>query len=102
MLIIFRVLQGAGAGFIMPVGMAIVTRDFPPEKRGMALGFWGVASASSVSLGPMFGGYLIDNFSWHAIFDVNVPIGILAIAASFIILRDSSYCLRKASLDIGM
>ena len=87
MLIAFRVIQGAGAGFIMPVGMAIITREFPPEKRGMALGFWGVASASSVSLGPMFGGYLIDNFSWHAIFDINVPIGIIAVAASLIILR---------------
>ena len=46
MLIAFRILQGAGAGFIMPVGMAIITREFPPEKRGMALGFWGIASAS--------------------------------------------------------
>ena len=88
MLIVFRVLQGAGAGFIMPVGMAIITREFPPEKRGMALGFWGIASASSVSLGPMFGGYLIDTFSWHAIFDINVPIGIVAMAATFIILRE--------------
>jgi DHA2 family multidrug resistance protein len=88
MLIAFRVIQGAGAGFIMPVGMAIITREFPPEKRGMALGFWGIAAASSVSLGPMFGGYLIDNFSWHAIFDINVPIGIVAIAASLIILRE--------------
>ncbi len=88
MLIGFRVLQGAGAGFIMPVGMAIVTREFPPEQRGMALGFWGVAAASSVSLGPMFGGYLIDTFSWHAIFDINVPIGILAMIASLIVLRE--------------
>ena len=88
MLIVFRVIQGAGAGFIMPVGMAIVTREFPPEKRGMALGFWGVASAASVSLGPMFGGYLIDSFSWHAIFDINVPIGIVAMAATLIILRE--------------
>ncbi len=88
MLIAFRVLQGAGAGFIMPVGMAIVTREFPPEKRGMALGFWGIASASSVSLGPKFGGYLIDAYSWHAIFDINVPIGIIAMAASLIILRE--------------
>ncbi|MFA3783994.1 DHA2 family efflux MFS transporter permease subunit [Melioribacteraceae bacterium 4301-Me] len=87
-LIAFRVLQGAGGGFIMPVGMAIVTREFPPEKRGTALGFWGVASASSVSLGPMIGGYLIDTFSWHAIFDVNVPVGILAVVASLVILRD--------------
>ena len=88
MLIIFRVIQGAGAGFIMPVGMAIVTREFPPEKRGMALGFWGIAAAASISLGPMFGGYLIDNFSWHAMFDINVPVGIIAIAATFIILRE--------------
>lgn len=88
MLILFRIVQGAGAGFIMPVGMAIVTREFPPEKRGMALGFWGIAAASSVSLGPMFGGYLIDTFSWHAIFDVNVPIGIFAMAVSLFILTE--------------
>ena len=87
-LIAFRVLQGAGAGFIMPIGMAIITREFPPEKRGMALGFWGIASASSVSLGPMFGGYLIDSFSWHAIFDINVPIGIFAMIATLVILRE--------------
>ncbi|MEJ2053591.1 MAG: DHA2 family efflux MFS transporter permease subunit [Calditrichaceae bacterium] len=88
MLIFFRVIQGAGAGFIMPVGMAIVTREFPPEKRGMALGFWGIAAASSVSLGPMFGGYLIDTFSWHAIFDVNIPIGIIAMAVSIFVLKE--------------
>ncbi len=88
MLILFRVVQGAGAGFIMPVGMAIVTREFPPSQRGVALGFWGVAAAASISLGPMFGGYLIDSFSWHAIFDINVPIGIMAIAGTLIILRE--------------
>jgi DHA2 family multidrug resistance protein len=88
MLIVFRVIQGAGAGFIMPVGMSIITHEFPPEKRGMALGFWGIASSSSVSLGPMLGGYLIDTFSWHAIFDVNVPVGIIAMAATLIILRE--------------
>lgn len=88
MLIVFRIVQGAGAGFIMPVGMSIITHEFPPEKRGMALGFWGIASSSSVSLGPLLGGYLIDTFSWHAIFDVNVPIGIIAMIATFVILRE--------------
>jgi DHA2 family multidrug resistance protein len=87
-LIAFRVIQGAGAGFVMPVGMAITTREFPPEQRGMALGFWGIASAASVSLGPMIGGYLIDNFSWHAIFDVNVPVGIFALIVTLIIQRE--------------
>lgn len=87
-LIFFRVIQGGGAGFIMPVGMAIVTREFPPHQRGTALGFWGIASAASVSLGPMIGGYLIDNFSWHAIFDVNVPVGIIGFIATMIIQRE--------------
>ncbi len=87
-LIAFRVIQGAGAGFLMPVGMAIITREFPPEKRGIALGFWSVAASASVSLGPTIGGYLIDRFSWQTIFDVNVPIGLLGIVISLIVLRE--------------
>jgi MFS transporter, DHA2 family, multidrug resistance protein len=87
-LILFRVFQGAGAGILMPVGMAIITREFPPEKRGLALAFWSMAASASVSLGPAIGGYLIDNFSWHTIFDVNVPVGILGITAAVIILRE--------------
>lgn len=88
MLIAFRVIQGAGAGFLMPVGMAIITREFPPEKRGIALGFWSVSASASVSLGPTIGGYLIDQFSWQTIFDVNVPIGLLGMIISLIILRE--------------
>ena len=72
----------------MPVGMAIVTREFPPEKRGIAIGFWSVAASASVSLGPALGGYLIDHYSWHTIFNVNVPIGIMGMAALMIILRE--------------
>jgi DHA2 family multidrug resistance protein len=87
-LIAFRVVQGLGAGFIMPVGMAIVLREFPVEQRGMALGFWGIAAAASVSFGPLIGGYLIDNVSWQAIFDVNVPIGIFGMFATLIIQRE--------------
>jgi len=87
-LILFRVVQGAGGGFLMPVGMAIVTREFPPEKRGLALGFWGIAAAASVSLGPTLGGYLIDNFAWHSIFDINVPVGIVGIFATMVIQRE--------------
>ena len=87
-LIIFRIIQGAGAGFLMPVGMAIVTREFPPEKRGIALGFWGIAAAASVSLGPLVGGYLIDNLEWQAIFDINVPVGIVAMFVTLVIQRE--------------
>lgn len=87
-LIFSRVIQGLGAGFIMPVGMAIVTREFPPEKRGIALGFWSIASAASVSFGPLIGGYLVDNFSWPLIFDVNIPIGIAGMLATAIIQKE--------------
>lgn len=87
-LIVFRVIQGLGGGIITPVGMAIVLREFPYKQRGTALGFWAIAAAGSVSFGPLIGGYLVDNFSWHAIFDVNVPIGILALAATWAIQRE--------------
>lgn len=87
-LIFFRVLQGAGSGILMPVGMAIITREFPPEKRGIALAFWSMSASASVSLGPSIGGYLIDRFSWHMIFDVNVPVGIVGMIAAMIILRE--------------
>ena len=87
-LVVFRIVQGAGAGFLMPVGMAIVMREFPPEKRGVALGFWTIAAAASVSLGPLAGGYLVDNFSWQSIFDVNIPIGIIGMSVTAVIQRE--------------
>ena len=98
-LILFRIVQAAGAGFLMPVGMAIVTREFPPQQRGIALGFWSIAAAASVSLGPLIGGYLVDNIGWNAIFDVNVPIGLFGLFATLVIQRE--YRAEKArSFDI--
>ncbi len=93
MLIASRVIQGLGAGTIQPLGMAIITREFPPNQRGIALGFWGIAAAASVSFGPLIGGFLIDTFSWPLIFDVNIPIGILAML--FTIVIQSEYINRK-------
>jgi DHA2 family multidrug resistance protein len=87
-LITFRIVQATGAGFMMPVGMAIVTREFPIQQRGMALGFWSIAAAASVSLGPLIGGYLVDNVGWNAIFDVNVPVGVVGLFATMVIQRE--------------
>jgi MFS transporter, DHA2 family, multidrug resistance protein len=87
-LIIFRIVQATGAGFMMPVGMAIVTREFPVKQRGIALGFWSIAAAASVSLGPLIGGYLVDNIGWNAIFDVNVPVGLVGLFATMVIQRE--------------
>ena len=98
MLIFARVIQGLGAGALMPVGMAIITREFPPEQRTLALGFWSIASAASVSFGPLIGGYLVDNFSWPLIFDVNVPIGVAGMLATAIIQKEYRSP-RKRSFD---
>jgi MFS transporter, DHA2 family, multidrug resistance protein len=87
-LILSRIIQGLGAGFVQPLGMAIITREFPPHQRGLAIGFWAIASAASVSFGPLIGGYLVDNFSWQLIFDVNVPVGIVALVLTVIIQRE--------------
>src|SRR5665647_857794 len=93
MLIFSRVIQGFGAGTIQPLGMAIITREFPPNQRGVALGFWGISAAASVSFGPLIGGFLIDRFSWPLIFDVNIPFGIIAML--FTIIIQSEYINRK-------
>src|SRR5665647_1808521 len=87
-LILSRILQGLGAGMIQPLGMAIITREFPPHQRGMALGFWAISAAASVSFGPLIGGYLVDNFSWQLIFDVNIPFGIAAMVFTVLIQRE--------------
>jgi MFS transporter, DHA2 family, multidrug resistance protein len=87
-LILSRIVQATGAGLLMPTGMAIITREFPPRQRGLALGFWGIAAAASVSLGPMIGGYLIDHINWNSIFNVNVPVGIVGIFATYVIQRE--------------
>jgi len=87
-LIISRVIQGLGAGTVQPLGMAIITREFPLKQRGLALGFWAIAAAASVSFGPLIGGYLVDNFSWQLIFDVNIPVGIIALIFTVIIQRE--------------
>jgi MFS transporter, DHA2 family, multidrug resistance protein len=88
LLIFSRIVQGLGAGTIMPLGMAIISREFPPEKRGIALGFWSIAAAASVSFGPLIGGYLVDNFNWQLIFDVNIPVGIIGMFVTFIIQKE--------------
>jgi len=73
-LIGFRVLQGVGAALILALGLALVTEAFPPQERGRALG---IAVSIGIVTGPTLGGIIIENLSWHWIFFVNVPIGIL-------------------------
>ena len=76
-LIAARVLQGVGGALILALGMAIITDAFPPGERGRALGITGSIVSIGIVTGPTLGGLIIENLSWHWIFFVNVPIGIL-------------------------
>lgn len=87
-LIASRALQGLGSGIIQSLGLAIVTREFKPEERGLALGLWSMAAAASISFGPLLGGWLVDAYSWHKIFDVNVPVGLLAVLLSIFVQKE--------------
>jgi EmrB/QacA subfamily drug resistance transporter len=79
MLVGFRVLQGLGGGMLMPLGMTIMTRAAGPARMGRLMAILGVPMLLGPIFGPILGGYLIDNYSWHWIFLINVPIGIGAI-----------------------
>ncbi|HWQ43193.1 MAG TPA: DHA2 family efflux MFS transporter permease subunit [Desulfosporosinus sp.] len=79
MMVISRVLQGIGAGIIMPLGMAICFRITPISKIGMVLGVWGIAGMATMAIGPSLGGYIIEVASWRMLFYINVPIGLLAV-----------------------
>ena len=94
-LVFWRIFQGIGGGLLMPVGMAVVTTVFPVEQRGMALGFWAIASAASVSFGPLIGGYLVDNLNWNYIFFVNIPIGIFCIIYTMIVQQEYKTGMRQ-------
>ncbi len=79
MLIAFRVFQAVGAAMLMALGAAIVTEGFPPSERGRALGISGTLVSIGVIAGPTMGGLILKNLSWHWIFFVNLPVGILGL-----------------------
>ena len=79
-LIFFRILQGLGGGGMPTSEQAILADTFPPAKRGQAFALYGIAVIVAPTVGPTIGGWITDNFSWHWIFFINVPIGIASLA----------------------
>jgi DHA2 family multidrug resistance protein len=78
-LVIFRVLQGLGAGALQPTEQAILRQTFPPKEQGMAMALFGVAVVIGPAFGPTLGGYIVDNYAWPWIFYINLPVGALAL-----------------------
>ncbi|MEV7998497.1 DHA2 family efflux MFS transporter permease subunit [Pseudarthrobacter oxydans] len=75
-LIAARVLQGLGAAIMTPQTMAVITRIFPPDRRGAAMAIWGATAGMATLVGPILGGVLVDGLGWEWIFFINVPIGV--------------------------
>lgn len=98
-LIIFRAIQGIGAGAIVPVSLTIIADIYPIEKRASILGLnsaaWGIASI----IGPLAGGFIVDVLSWHWIFLINVPIGIILMVLIWIFLVEEKREVDKAPID---
>ncbi|MFT4087244.1 MAG: MFS transporter [Gordonia sp. (in: high G+C Gram-positive bacteria)] len=85
-LIVARGLQGVGAALITPQTMALITRIFPPERRGAAMGVWGTVAGVATLVGPLLGGVLTDNFGWEWIFFVNLPVGVVGLVLAAVLV----------------
>ncbi|QJC51043.1 DHA2 family efflux MFS transporter permease subunit [Paenibacillus albicereus] len=78
-LILYRVIQGLGGGMVGPIGLAMVFKLAPPERRGSVMGLMGIPMLMAPAFGPVLSGWLVDAVSWHWIFIINLPIGVLAL-----------------------
>ncbi len=85
-LVVFRVLQGLGGGMLMPLGMTILTRAAGPERIGRVMAVLGIPMLLGPIFGPILGGWMIDSLSWHWIFLINLPIGMVAFVYALIVL----------------
>lgn len=99
-LILFRVLQGMGGGALQPISQAVLLEAFPPSQYGMAMAMFGIGVMFGPIVGPVMGGWITDNWSWHWIFYVNIPIGILSIFLIMLCIKDPPYLKRiKQKID---
>jgi len=93
-LLISRVIQGAGGGGLQPMAQAILADTFPPAKRGLAFSVYGVTAVVAPSIGPTLGGWITDNYTWRWIFLMNLPVGILAMFLVFTFVEDPPFLKR--------
>jgi DHA2 family multidrug resistance protein len=91
MLLLARVLQGAGGGALQPLSQAILLESFPPKKRGAAMALFGFGVVVAPVLGPTLGGWLTDSFSWRYAFYINIPVGIVAVYMISRFVKDPPY-----------
>ncbi|MEW6215101.1 MAG: DHA2 family efflux MFS transporter permease subunit [Nitrospirota bacterium] len=99
-LIFFRVFQGMGSGAIQPISQSILLETFPPHQYGMAMAVFGIGIMFGPIIGPLLGGWITDNWSWHWAFFINIPIGIVSILMALFFIFDPPYMKRlKIKID---
>jgi DHA2 family multidrug resistance protein len=94
-LILCRVIQGAGGGGLQPTSQAILVESFEAKQQGMAMAAYGMGVVVAPIIGPTLGGWITDNFSWRWIFLINVPIGIISLLMTSTLIEDPPYLIRK-------
>lgn len=100
MLVACRIGQGLCGAPLMPMSQTLMLRVFPPEQRGMAMGIWAMTTLAGPAMGPIIGGTISDNLSWHWIFLINIPLAALGTAGAWWLLRDVETPTRKLPIDV--
>jgi DHA2 family multidrug resistance protein len=100
MLVIGRLLQGAGSGPMVALSLSLLLNNYPNEKKGLALALWAMTVVVAPIFGPILGGYITDDFSWPWIFYINVPVGLLAVLITWTLLRHRESTIVKTPIDM--
>lgn len=95
-----RAIQGVGAAFMMPATLSIITNAFPAHERGKAIGTWAGVSALALAIGPVVGGFLVENVSWQSIFFLNLPVAALAVVVTLFATHESRDHTAAQSVDV--
>jgi len=90
-LIVFRIFQGLGGGALQPISQSILLETFPPRLHGVAMAVFGIGIMFGPIAGPVLGGVITDYWSWHWIFFINIPVGIISIFMTMLVIKDPPY-----------
>src|SRR6516162_4872952 len=102
LLLLFRVLQGAGGGGLQPMAQAILADTFPPEQRGLAFALYGITAIIAPTIGPTLGGWITFNYSWRWIFFINLPVGVIVLLLVLRLVEDPPYLARIRAAGIKL
>lgn len=94
-IVVFRILQGIGGGGLQPISQAILLETFPKEEHGTAMAVFGTGVILGPIVGPLLGGWITDNWSWHWIFFINIPIGLISIIMTVFFIKDPPWAKRE-------